>query len=415
MKKIFKFAIFAICALIFAACGKETPFAPSDGEGVLSTKRMIVTIENEENVVRSSIDVANFLVDICKGDEIVEHYVFSEMPEVITLPVGQYTVKVRSGELQPVAWDEPYFVGTQDFTVEQKKITEVETVVCKLANVRVSVLFNSDLLAMMSDDSKVTVEMGNTGTTIDFAKNETRSAYFAYVEGSNTLVATFRGTIGGSQYEEFKAYTDVAPGNHYKITYSFHQGGLPGDEGAIVFSGVTVDATVTEENLTINVNPDDEILDDDDRPVNGDDDDPNPPTPPEPGSGPEIIVPDDSDIVMDAVNTVVDGNTYKLLFKSETGFTTFKVDIISDYLTDDFLTEAGLGAHLDLINPGSLEDGISGLELPVNIGGQKEVTFDISKLVPLLATGPGGMTHTFRVTVADASGTVVKDLKFKTL
>lgn len=412
MKKILNIAFLALMTLIVAACGKEAPFPGPDAEtGQLSVKKMILQIDNQENVVRSSIDVSTFIVDICRDGAVIDTYVYSEMPEVVTLPVGAYTVKVRSGELQPVAWETAYFEGEQDFEVKSKEITEVETVVCHLANVRVSVIFDETLLPAISDDSKVTVVMGD-GASIDFAKGETRSAYFAYVPGSNTMVATFRGNINGDHYEELKAYTDVAPGNHYKITYSFHGADIPGDEGAVTFSGLLIDASVEEENLTFNVDIDDPTLEDDLRPGEGSD---TPPEPPVPGSGPEVKLPDGSKINLDGgVVDIVDGDNYSLEITSETGFTTFKVDIESPYLTDEFMQSIEFTTHLDLINPGEYAAKIQGFGLPCNVGGSKREVFDISGLVPLLAMADEpGQVHSFRLTVADASGTVTKVLKFR--
>lgn len=411
MNKILKYTLFALMAIVMAACGKEDPFDIGNDEGSLSIKKMIVKIENEQTVVRSSIDVASFLVDIMRGDEVVDTYVYAEMPEVITLPTGTYTVRVRSSVVAPMAWETPYFEGSAEFEVRSKEITEVETVVCKLANVRVSVIFDETLKAAMSDDSKVTVVMGDNAVAV-FSKEETRSAYFAYLPGSTTLVATFTGSVGSNPREEFKAYADVKPGNHYKITYSTHNPELPDNQGEIVFSGLTVDAFVVEEDLTINIDPDDDIIEDNDRPQQGDDN-PNPPQPPTPGTGPEVTIPADSDIVFDTVMPIVDGRTYKLLITSETGFTDFKVDIISPYLTDDFLAGVGLTTHLDLINPGPYAEALTGLGLPVNVGGTKSQTFDISMLVPLLDADPVSEVHEFRLSVSDASGTIVKSIKFK--
>lgn len=414
MKKIFNFTLLAaLFAILFTACDKEDPFpGDSDGTGQLSIKKMIVKIENEENVVRSSIDVGSFLVDILKDGEVVDSYVYSEMPEVVTLPVGHYTVKVRSGELQDVAWETPYFEGSQEFDVAKKEITEVETVVCKLSNVRVTIIFDDALKQAMGDDAKVHVVMGE-GASIDFAKAETRSAYFAYAEGSNTLVATFSGSIAGGAYEEFKAYTDVKPGNHYKITYAFHNGTVPGTEGSITFNGVNVDAHVEESDLTFNVDPgEDDIIPGGDRPSQGGD---NPPTPPEPGNGPTLTIPSGSSISFDNVVDAVDGKQYTLDITSETGFTVFTVDIESDYLTPEMLQGVQLGSHLDLINPGSLQAGIESLGLPCNVGGQKSATFDISAFVPLLSLGENGQIHTFVLKVGDASGTVTKSMKFRTV
>lgn len=417
MNKIFKFAVFAILAVLTAACAKDEPFIAGEEAGQLSVKKMIVKIDNEENVVRSSIDVGSFIVDICKPDgEVVDTYIYADMPEVVTLPVGSYFVKVRSGELQTVAWEAPYFEGREEFEVKSREITEVSTVVCKLANVRVTIIFDQALKDGMSADSHVNVVMGQNAT-IDFAKDETRSAYFAYVEGSNTLVATFKGTVHNGQSEEFKAYTDVKPGNHYKITYSYHQGGLPGDEGDLVFSGVLVDASVEEESLVINVDAgDDDLLEDDMRP-NGGGDEPTPPGPgPEPGDeGPKIVIPDGSAISFDGIVDIVDGDTYKVVVNSETGFTEFKVVIESNYLTDEFLADVGMTTQLDLVNPGDSKEGLASLGLPVEVGGKKSVEFDISQLVPLLALDEVSEVHSFIMTVSDASGKTVKTLKFRNL
>lgn len=418
MKKIFNFTLMALLVLLFAACGKDDPFSVmGEGEGQLSTKKMMVKVERQENEVRASFDVASFIVDILKDGEVVESYTYSEMPEVITLPVGTYTVRARSGEVQPVAWEAPYFEGERQFTVKSKEITEVETIECKLANVRVSILYAEDLLRQMGDDCKVTVVMGDNAS-IEFTKNETRSAYFAYVPGSNTLVATFTGTVGNETREDFKAYTDVAPANHYKITYHFKKPDLPNDEGSITFNGLTIDATVTSEDLTVNVDPgEEEILDPSERPSQGGDE-PDPGPGPEPGDkAPEVIIPGGSAIVFDKVMDIVDGSNYSLRMTSEAGFQHFYVEIDSPYLTEDFLSEVGMTTKFDLCYPGSLETALKGFGLATgnDVIGQKSVDFDLSKLIPLLGADDVSEVHTFIITLVDANGTTTKSLKFRNL
>lgn len=415
MKKIFNFTLMALLVLLFAACGKDDPFSVmGEGEGQLSTKKMMVKVERQENEVRASVDVASFIVDILKDGEVVESYTYSEMPEVITLPVGTYTVRARSGEVQPVAWETPYFEGERQFTVKSKEITEVETIECKLANVRVSILYAEDLLRQMGDDCKVTVVMGDNAS-IEFTKNETRSAYFAYVPGSNTLVATFTGTVGNETREDFKAYTDVAPANHYKITYHFKKPDLPDDEGSITFNGVTIDATVTSEDLRVNVEPgEEEIIDPSDRPNQGNDE-PGPGPDPGDKTAPQVIIPEGSAIVFDQVMDIVDGSNYSLRMTSETGFQHFNVEIDSPYLTEEFLNGVGMKTKFDLCNPGSLEEALKGFGLATGneVSGQKSVDFDLSSLIPLLALDPESHVHNFIITLVDANGTTTKTLKFR--
>ena len=258
MKKIYNILAMAfMAAIVLVSCSKEDPFIPGvepgDGQGQVSMKKMFVEIDNEEAVVRSSVDVSAFIVTISNTTKIVAEYSYQDMPEILTLPVGDYTVNVKSHEVKDAAWAEPYFVGSQSFSVEANKITEVDTVVCKLSNVKVSVKYDSKLLAQMGDDCKVNVKIGQVGE-LNFEKSETRSGYFKYVDGSTTMIATFSGTVQGAMEENFRTYVDVAPGKHYIITYTLHSpGGNVPDVAGDITTGVNVDSYVTTENLTINV------------------------------------------------------------------------------------------------------------------------------------------------------------------
>ena len=53
-----------------------------------------------------------------------------------------------------------------------------------------------------------------------------------------------------------------------------------------------------------------------------------------------------------------------------------------------------------------------GLGLPCNVGGQKDVGFDISTFMTLLGA-LGSAEHHFILTVTDANGTTTKTLKIK--
>lgn len=112
----------------------------------------------------------------------------------------------------------------------------------------------------------------------------------------------------------------------------------------------------------------------------------------------------------EAVNEVNSSSTVVINITSETGITAFTVDIVSSTLTPEVLSGVQLSDHLDLVNPGSLEEGIAGLGLPVNVGGQKAVEFNISSFMPLLAIY-GDNSHKFILKVSDSSGSVTKVLQ----
>ncbi len=225
--RIFSLIAILAVALGMASCNDDNwnPTSGSGSEGTLSLSSLGVDIDDKEEIVgnsRASVDLSNFIIEITKGDRVVQKWTYSTMPEVFTLAEGEYTACVRSHELQDAEWDKPYYQGSKSFTIERNKITEIGTITCTFQSVRVSVTFTDDLKAAMGDDCIVLIEVGNSGTSMQFDKaHYGSSAYFRPVEGSMTLVATFKGTVQGN-YTETQPYpfTDVAAGKHYRLNFS---------------------------------------------------------------------------------------------------------------------------------------------------------------------------------------------------
>jgi len=430
MKKIFNIlSVMLAAVLLLPACSKEEPFDNDDtdsGKPRSSVSFKKIKDDSEvnsiETIVRSetaaAVELNAFMVEVTSGDKNYYSGTLGDMPEVMTLPVGEgYKVTVHSPENPDAAWDTPYYEGSQTFDVKENEITYVEPVVCKLANVKVSILFDPELLPLMGDDCKVTVETG-TGATLTFDKNETRSGFFRYAEaeGQATLVATFSGTVDENYEENFRTYTAVAPGNHYMITYSLHGvDPLDPDRNGKVTLGLVVDSNVTRDNLNVNVEHDDPTISDTDRPQEGD----GPVTPPDDPdkSAPTVTCSGDltDDVAWTQSHVVpADGMEIKVTVHSESakGITVFTVDIDSDTLTEEVLSAdgIGLGTHLDLVNPGSMAVGLQSLGLPINVGGMTDPpVMDITAFTKLLGIfGPA--THKFIITVGDANGTTKKTL-----
>ncbi|MBD5385031.1 DUF4493 domain-containing protein [bacterium] len=423
-------------AALLTGCAKEDPFVDPvyDGPtGTLMTRCLAPTLSNPEGIeadtraaVPSTDDfkvvIARKSVNTYAGTPGSVEYKYSDMPEVLTLPADDYKVYAYHGDNKPAAWDEPYYYGESTFGIEANKITDdVEPIVAKLANIRVTIVFHPSLLSAMNDEGKVEVKVGDEGV-MTFTPSESRSAYFRYVNQSQTLAATFTGTVDGSPVVQTKTHDNVAPGNHYRIT--FRMRGIDDDKPGNIDGNITVDASVekVDMNHTVDGEPE-EILEDDWRPTQGGGEgpgtgpeDPNPPvdTPPVIKAG----TPTDKTMVpvdLDKVNEVED-NTYCVLditSTADSGIQEFEVQIDSEKLSPEELAGVGLAAKLDLVNPGSLEGALSGLGFPVNVGGMKNVSFNITGFLPMLnALGEG--THNFILTVTDANGTTVKTLTLHT-
>lgn len=403
-----------ILVAVFASCSKENPFPGDNGKGRVNTRSLAVELVNEENMMktRADVNVADFTVQFfIKGEsEPKASFRYGDMPEVVELPVGTYYAKAFFGANASAAWDAPYYEGTtlSDFEVKADQVTMVsDPIVCKLANVKVTVIFADELSSVMSADSKVSVKVGEHGSTLDFTKADAdRSGYFTFVEGSSTLAATFTGEVEGYQTTETKVYDDVRPGNHYKIVFTLHS---PGDEEPGGISAqLRVDASVEIEDVNRPIDSEDETLVDDLRPKE-EGDDPEPPA----KEGPTVV--GVAPITLDGENVVNGSSTVKLNVKSTApgGITEFKVKIISDALSPDELSTIGLAQDLDLVNPGDMLGALNGLGFipdgETSLGGKSEVAFDISKFMTPLSLF-GNQTHQFRFTVSDANGTTEKTL-----
>lgn len=430
--KLYKGIIYSLGAVVLlTGCSMEETFQKEAPEstGTLMTRCLAPKLGNTEGInisTRAVVPSTNdFNVVIFRKTNAREaaqgsvEYKYGEMPEVLTLPVGEYNVYAHHGDNKPAEWDSPYYYGESEFSIDANKITDnVDPIVAKLANIRVTIVFSASLLSAMSDDSKVEVRVGDQGVKV-FTPSENRSAYFKHVNQSQSLTATFTGTVDGSEVVETEGFDNVAPGNHYRITFRMH--GIDDDKPGTVSGGVTVDASVETINMNHTVDGEGEVyLEANERPQQGGEDDPTPNKPNGQRPSVEALEPTDKyagfDMIdLNKVNEVTDHLycAWKISSEAEGGFTAFTVDIISDTLTPEELEGVGLVKHLDLIDPGDYKKGLEDLGFPTELSGQKEASFDITGFLSLMSI-LGEANHEFKMTVTDANGTSYISLRLHT-
>ena len=404
------FSTIAIATFMMSSCSDN--WAPStDDEGVGQLRMDAINVTNAENVInRAGVDVSNFIVSINNADgETVKRWKYSEMPEVVTLPVDEgYYIDVISHNQEKAAWEAPFFKGSSEkFNIVKNQLTNAGTITCKLSNIKVSIKFADDLKKIMEDDCKVTV-IANDAGLLEFTANETRSGYFQAIEGSSTLVATFTGTIRGSYEEIRKVYTDVEAGQHRIITYSVKSGDptIPDENGNIdIADGISIDMTTIDESVNGNVSTDEDIIDGDrpgqEEPVNPE---PDQPTPDEPS---EKFFTFNTSISLTETNQAVEGKDYSIDIVSVNPLANLKVKIESNYLNDEFLASVGLVSEFDLANltpelSAMLGEGGFGFPTGDQVKGSKSVKFDLTPFIPLLNLSPTpNDIHKFHLTVVD--------------
>ena len=212
MKSFVKFLSVALVALpLLVSCHMDNvDYEGIDGPaknniGYLQVGNMqasvIVDTENFDSAEATragEVDINTFDVVILndKG-ETVESFKYGERPtEAIALEGGVYTIKMSSATMQNADWDAPVYAGEKEVVITRKQTSTVNNLVCKLANIKVTVDYSADIKNQLDPEyTTMNVELENSALLYVF--NETRAGYFAPVAVDNTLKLTFNCRYNG--------------------------------------------------------------------------------------------------------------------------------------------------------------------------------------------------------------------------
>lgn len=425
MKNIFLICLTLMAVLFtFSACHSEKmETGTTDVTGQLSLASMKMEVDLKVDTVypqsRAGVDVSNFLLTIKNSQgEQVEQYTYSEMPEIISLPVGTYTVVASSAEAATNGFDVPFYTGsTEQFTIKENELTEVSALTCRLANVMISVEYDEELRKLMGEDVVTTVKIGDN--SLDIPSSETRKAYLIAPASAGSMDITLKGTIDGESVTEVARKDNVQAGQYHiiKNVLSLVNDGNNSMGGNLNIA-INIDSSMTSSDETVGVNPgeepgiDDFPTDGGEEPGDGDGDGGD-----ESGSDQNMPTIEGTnfnkkpfDIDNDRL-TISGAAELKVTIGAPNGIANLFVEIISKTLD---VSEVGLPKSFDLAYPGENSDALSGLGFPVGdkVIGQTEVPFDISNFTIFLPTFKGN--HDFKIRVVDSKGLEeTKTLKLK--
>lgn len=400
-------------------------------KGTLNTESILPSVSTVETETkddqgfkipasRAVTNLSDFIVEVVKQDgSKAASWTYATMPPAPTFAVGTYTVRVKSHEPEPVAWEKPYYAGEQQFQIKAGEVTDVDPIVCTLGNVRVSIEVSDALKKASADDVRITFT-GEPGVELEYTLNETRSGYFAYTEGLSTLKVHFEGTVSGAREDFTRVLTEVKAGQHRIVKFALKVNpNPPADEtGNIEIpegEGIKVDCGTTTVEVDGTVSSNEDIEDDSDRPGKEEGgDDPNPDNPDNPDKV-FSFTSDANGLDLEGVNNADDFGDGKkpavVHLHSENGFAHIHVEIISEMLTDEFLSGVGLTTKFDLAEPGEYAEGLAGLGFPTpdQIIGAHDLDFDITQFMPLLFDAGD---HNFKITAVDSKN-ISKTLMLK--
>lgn len=173
---------------------------------------------------------------------------------------GRYNVHAASAE-EPadVAWEAPAYAGETECTVVSEQTTPVNDLVCTLSNIKTTIELSADLKELFRTDGdnplQTVVSLGETSCL--FTRDETRAAYFAAPEASNTLTVELTGDYnvrGEGEEPQYSPVTmtqtipDVKAGQWRRIAISVGHA----DEGNVQLV-VTVETWTYDERIDVDV------------------------------------------------------------------------------------------------------------------------------------------------------------------
>lgn len=199
MKRYILGFVVAISTLL-TSCEKDVD--PSSNFGTLDLSTITATIDQSAT---RSVNTDRWVVTITGENGVAGQWAYSELPEKVELREGTYTIDVASHDNFAEVSREGYFVGTQEVSIISGKTTTPDAVTCRLQALKVSVLFEGEIVEAMSDDCVTEVSLGDVSLSV--GKDDNEPIYFRPVDVVNTLHIEFEGTVDGAK-ERFA--TDIA-------------------------------------------------------------------------------------------------------------------------------------------------------------------------------------------------------------
>ena len=417
MKKIFLICFTLLAStLFFCACHSESMDNIVNTKGELKLSTLKVGVDTDVDVVyldsraESGVDLSNYIVTIYdKYSQQAGQWVYSEMPEIVSLAVGTYTVEVKSAAEPSNGFDIPYYKGTATCEVKENQVTEGLEISCKLANMLFTVEYDESFQDKISEDVVTTITIGEN--SLQIPASESRKAYLIAPDSETaSMEVNLKGTIDGEVIDYSEHFDNVKSGVHNIIKYQF----IPVSDGSVAggaFSvSIAIDSSLTgsDESVSVNPGPEPGI---DDFPTGGGE---------EPGDGdgeqnmPTIVGSNFNGNPFDIENDVLNitgAATLNVEINAPNGIAHLYVDIQSETLD---VTEVGLSNSFDLAYPGDLQEGLNGLGFLTGgeVIGKESTVFDISKFTVLLLTFSGD--HNFVIHVVDQQNLeVTKVLKLR--
>lgn len=234
---------YSLCLLIglLASCNEDGNLVP--------TGTLYLNVEEDQTLqtrATSEVTYESLQVAILQGEEdtlkVYNDYLTEVKGQRLVLPVGKYTVAVRSNGADGVAWETPLYQGSEEVEVKQGEITNTK-VTCTIANTKVSVVYADDLNEYFTDyQTTVSTPSG----ALLYTRDEYRAGFFT-PEKLTVLLKLVNND--GNEFVIKKVYPDIEPQYHYTFKFTVSNDNTDDEAGA----DVDVDVDKEHQEITYNI------------------------------------------------------------------------------------------------------------------------------------------------------------------
>ena len=333
----------------------------------------------EVDPVTKSVETADVnefaiaIVDVASGRTVYSWDRYADMPEAVSLEPAEYRVEAGSREKQPVAWNQPVFFGSQNVTVTAGSTAQA-SVVCTIANMKVTVRCTEAFLAEVEQDFTVTVTTED-GPLI-FTKDRIDAGDAGYFDVAPLTMDLYAVRKSGGTVTHHMEISEVAARDHHIFTLD------AGGTGYADFSnGISIDYACNEKEEHIIIDGTDE--------------------PDTPGAAVTITATAGIDAPV-TYNKSELPSEFNLTVSAPAGIEKYEVNILSAGLRG-LLDQMQMDYSVDLANMSATEEGFWGSLFGItsdDVKGQTDVVFQIGAF---LAAMPAE-TNELQVVITDKNG-----------
>lgn len=416
--KILNIAALGLLATVaFSSCEmKEELYGGKNKDNNQGNLELGIAVKQPYSMSRAeTVSADNFPVTIEGSalDNALSYAKATDVPSVITLPVGTYKVSAHSpGELTK-QMTTPYYAGEGNYTIS-KGANEVATVICKMKNTRVQLSYGEDFFSNFKDWT-ITIAAGKNNA-LEYKTSSTSPApVYLNIEDEKVesiIVNVTATTNKGASVVDAKTFKKSDASESYSDVNNWFEGGdaITINMGAVkaaagTVTGITINAKVTFENKK------DEIIIDpseSETPVVPETPDANAPT--------VTYTEGDTDLFATGVSFTTGGpypTAQDITISAPKGLKSVKVTIEAGNEGFQGIVEEMNFTNRELIGDTDLKDLLAGLGVTLNLPETNATSYifpigTFYKFMDIYEATDPGKVHKFIISVEDNSANKVE-------